>query len=279
MRILIKIGGAQLEQADSRHQLCSAIAKARGEGHEVVVVHGGGNQIREMSQALGLTDRYHDGLRITDAATAKVVLMVLAGQVNRTLTAALQRCGLTAVGLTGADGGSFTARQLERDGVELGYVGTIDSVQPQLGNDLLSRGYVPVFATVAPTAAEATNPADDEPFYNLNADHAASPLCHALRCDALLFLTDVPGVLGRDGEVCPELTAPDCEQLLTEGIATGGMLPKLEAALHAVAENPNTLIKIAPATGPDAVLQALDATTGTSFVASPATAQQEAQHG
>ena len=279
MRILLKIGGAQLEHVASRRELCAAIAEARSQNHQVVVVHGGGNQIRAMSQSLGLADRYHDGLRITDEATAKVVLMVLAGQVNRTLTAALQRCGLAAVGLTGADGGSFAARQLQRPGVDLGYVGTIDSVQPRLCNDLLARGYVPVFATVAPSATAPTTPQGDEPFYNLNADHAASPLCRALNCDALLFLTDVPGVLGHDGNVCKKLSEPDCEQLLADGIATGGMLPKLEAALLAAADNPKALIKIAPATGPHAVLQALQTTTGTSFVASPPTAEQETHHG
>ena len=97
MRILVKVGGAQLEETGPRAQLCLAIAAARKAGHEVVVVHGGGNQIRQLGKDLGIEERYHDGLRVTDARTADVVLMVLGGQVNRTLVAALQRAGVPSV--------------------------------------------------------------------------------------------------------------------------------------------------------------------------------------
>ena len=121
MRILVKIGGAQLEETEPRAQLCKAIAAARRQGHEIVVVHGGGNQIRQLGGELGLQDRYHEGLRITDARTADVVLMVLGGQVNRTLVAALQRAGVPASGICGADGSSFAARKLTKPGVDLGF--------------------------------------------------------------------------------------------------------------------------------------------------------------
>ena len=263
MRLLVKIGGAQLEQSDARARLCGAIASARAAGHEIVIVHGGGNQIRELGKALGIEDRYHDGLRITDARTAEVVLMVLGGQVNRHLCASLLRRGVSAVGISGADGGSFTARRLERPGVDLGFVGTIDAVRPTLVETLLAAGHVPVIATVAP----GTNAEAGEPFYNLNADHAAGPLCRALRCDALLFLTDVPGVMDAQRQVLPALSPADCERLVRTGVAKGGMLPKLEAALLAQRENPACLVKIAPADGDDAVLAGLRPTIGTRFVA------------
>lgn len=263
MRLLVKIGGAQLEQAAPRARLCGAIAKARAGGHEVVLVHGGGNQIRELGKALGIEDRYHEGLRITDARTAEVVLMVLGGQVNRRLCASLQRAGVSAVGISGADGGSFTARRLQRPGVELGFVGAIDSVQPALVDTLLAAGHVPTIATVAPGA----HAEEGEPFYNLNADHAAGPLCRALRCDALLFLTDVPGVMDAQRLVLPALSPADCERLVQSGVAKGGMLPKLEAALLAQRENQTALIKIVPADGDDAVLAGLSPTIGTRFVA------------
>jgi acetylglutamate kinase len=272
MRVLVKIGGAQLEAAGPRAELCAAIGAARRAGHELVVVHGGGNQIRQLGKALGLQDRYHDGLRITDAATAEVVLMVLGGQVNRTLVAALQRAGVGAVGLSGADGGTFTARQLVRPGVDLGFVGAVDRVEPQLVDCLLAAGYVPVIATVAP----GSDAAPGEPFFNLNADHAAGPLCRALRCEALLFLTDVPGVLDADKRLLPALTAADCDRLARTGVATGGMLPKLEAALLALHDNPQALIKIAPANQPDAVLSALRPQVGTRFVADT---NAKVQHG
>lgn len=261
MRLLVKIGGAQLEQAGPRARLCTAIANARAAGHEIVVVHGGGNQIRDLGKALGIADRYHDGLRITDARTAEVVLMVLGGQVNRRLVASLGRAGVRAAGLCGADGGLFTAARLERPGVDLGFVGTIDRVDPGLVEVLLANGITPVLATVAPAAAAA----DGEPFYNLNADHAAGPLCRALRCAAILFLTDVPGVLDAARQRLAELDPPACAQLVQDGVAKGGMIPKLEAALLALRDNPQALVKIAPADGDDAVLAALAPTVGTRF--------------
>jgi acetylglutamate kinase len=261
MRILLKIGGAQLEEPGPRAQLCRAIAGAHEIGHELVVVHGGGNQIRRLGRALGLEERYHDGLRVTDAHMAEVVLMVLAGQVNRTLVASLERAGVRAAGICGADGSSFTARRLERPGQDLGFVGEIDRVDAQLVRTLLAADTVPVIATVAP----GTDDVDGAPFYNLNADHAAGPLCRAFGCDALLFLTDVPGVLGRGGELLPSLTPADCARLVRDGTARGGMLPKLDAALLAQRENPRALVKIAPGGEPDAVLRALRADAGTRF--------------
>ncbi len=263
MRILVKIGGAQLEQPGPRQQLCEAIAAARQDGNEIVVVHGGGNQIRALGKALGLADRYHDGLRVTDARTAEAVLMVLGGSVNRTLVAALQTASVPAVGLTGADGGTFSARPLVRPGVDLGYVGQVDRVEPRLVHTLLAGGLVPVLATVAPR----TGAPDDEPFFNLNADHAAGPLCRALGCDALLFLTDVAGVLGADGRLLPLLTDADCARLVADGVATGGMLPKLEAAQLAARENPRAIVKIAPAGVADCVRQALRDGVATRFFA------------
>lgn len=273
MRLLVKIGGAPLEQPEPRMAFCRAVAAARAAGHELVVVHGGGNQIRTLCRALQLPEHYHDGLRITDAPTAEVVLMVLGGLVNRTLVHSLQRCGVPAVGLSGADGGLFTARRLERPDCDLGFVGEIDTTAPQLAFDLLARGHTPVLATVAP----GRDSTDGAPFFNLNADHAAGPLCRALRCDALLFLTDVDGVLGADGRRIASLSAADCEHLVATGVARGGMLPKLDAALRAQRENPAALVKIAPAAAPDAVLAALRDDCGTRFLSAPSSTGQ--RHG
>ncbi|MCY2958064.1 MAG: acetylglutamate kinase [Planctomycetota bacterium] len=261
MRILLKIGGAQIEQALPRAELCQAIAIAHSAGHELILVHGGGNQIRKLNRALGIEDRYHEGLRITDSMTAEVALMVLGGQVNRTLVCALQHAGVAAAGISGADGATFSAHKLVKPGVDLGFVGAVGTVNPKLVQSLLSAGFVPVIATVAPGA----NADGSEPFYNLNADHAAGPLCNAFQCDALLFLTDVPGVLGADRQTIAMLTPDDCAQLLQTGVASGGMLPKLEAALLALKENPCALIKIAPAGSPNAVLSALQKHVGTTF--------------
>jgi acetylglutamate kinase len=275
VRLLVKIGGAQIEQAGPRATMCAAIAGARADGHEIVVVHGGGNQIRRVTRSMGLVDTYHDGLRVTDAATAEVVLMVLGGLVNRTLVAGLQRAGVAAVGLCGADGGTFAARPVTRPDVDLGFVGAVARTDPQLVHVLLQHGHVPVLATVAPR----TGGGDDEPFFNLNADHAAGPLCRALACDALLFLTDVAGVLGADGERLATLTPAQCDSLVQGGIAKGGMLPKLDAALLALRENPHALVKIASGAHADAVRHALRADIGTTFHPDPHPTTSESHHG
>lgn len=275
MRILVKIGGAQLEEAAPRLELCKALARARAEGHELVVVHGGGNQIRQLVRALQIPEQYHEGLRVTDSKTAEVVLMTLAGSVNKTLVRTLQGCGVAAVGLSGADDGLFTARKLEKPGVDLGYVGAVDDVRADLVALLLGSGRVPVIATVAPGAGHVGG----EPFFNLNADHAAGPLCRAFGCDAVLFLTDVPGVLDGDGVRIASLTPADCERLVASGVAKGGMIPKLDAALMALRDNPRALVKIAPANAPDAVLAALRGNVGTQFTTTEAQRNKEACDG
>jgi acetylglutamate kinase len=261
VRLLVKIGGAQLEAAGPRAALCADLARARAAGHELVIVHGGGNQIRQVTRALQLPESYHDGLRVTDPRTAEVVLMVLGGLVNRTLVHSLQQAGVAAVGLSGADGGTFTAQKLTPDGHDLGFVGTVDRVDPQLVQVLLASGHVPVIATTAP----GTGAGPGDPFFNLNADHAAGPLCRAFGCDALLFLTDVPAVLDAERRRLPVLTPADCARLVATGVASGGMLPKLEAALLALRENPGAQVKIAPGGAPDAVLAALRSDVGTTF--------------
>jgi len=263
MRILVKIGGAQLSDPRSRSELARAVSQAQADGHQLILVHGGGDQIRELTSQLGLEDRYHEGLRVTDAATAEAVLMVLGGQVNRQLVAELGAQGVPAVGITGADGGSFTAAPLQRDGVELGYVGTVHRVQSALVESLLAGGLVPVIATVAPLDPDL--PGSPEHFYNINADHCAGPLAAALGADTLLFLTNVPGVLDQGQQRIPDLSPRDCAALRTSGVIQGGMIPKVEAALAAVVAHPEGTIKIAPADGDQAILAALQSDTGTNF--------------
>jgi acetylglutamate kinase len=266
MRLLVKVGGAPVEGADGRAALARAVAAARRAGHTVILVHGGGNQVRAVSRRLGLSDRYVDGLRVTDAATADVVLMVLGGLVNRQLVAALQDERIAAVGLCGADGHTFTVRRHLRVGQDLGYVGEVKHVARELIDTLLADGFVPVLATVAPLAPDEPGPADH--FYNVNADQAAGPLAGALGADALLFLSDVPGVLDAAGARIPRLTPALGEALRRDGVLRGGMIPKVEAAAQAVAAAPGTLVKIAAADGEDAILRALDPGTGTTFAAS-----------
>lgn len=263
MRILAKIGGAQIEDEAGRAEFAGAVALARRAGHEVILVHGGGNQIRTLGKRLGIQDRYHEGLRITDAETADVVLMVLAGLVNKTVVRALSLAGVIACGLTGVDGATFTARPMVAKGVELGYVGAIQTTNRTLVDLLLQKGIVPVIATVA--ARDPGAAGDDAHFYNLNADLCAGPLARAFGADAMLFLTDVPGVLGADKRLLASLDTKRCTALREAGVIQGGMIPKVAAALSACEDNPRALVKIAPATGDSAVLAALHDAVGTRF--------------
>lgn len=260
MRILAKVGGAELEHPLARTKLCRSILSARAAGHEIVLVHGGGNQIRTLVAALGLEDRYHSGLRITDARTADVVLMVLAGVVNKELVHALETAGVRAAGVSGADGRSFHARKAHSE-VDLGYVGEVGRIDPNLIETLLDAGFTPVIATVAPLARGEDAPHDH--FYNINADLAAGPLARALDCDALLFLTDIEGVLDHERQLIPLLSPEMCAKLAAGGVITGGMIPKVDAAVAAYRAHRDALVKIAPASAENCVLAALDASVGT----------------
>lgn len=266
MRILAKIGGAQLEEPARRALMARAVRRAVEAGHEVVVVHGGGNQIRELGKRLGIAERQHEGLRVTDAETADLVLMVLAGLVNKALVHDLCAAGVRAVGYAGADAESFHARKHQPAGVDIGYVGAIAKVDPTLTFALLEQGFTPTIATSAPLAAGEPGPSDHS--YNVNADLAAGPLAAALSCDALLFLTDVPGVLDASKARCASLSRARCAELKAAGVVSGGMIPKVDAALSALEALPRGLVKIAPADGDDCVLRALADDAGTRFVLS-----------
>lgn len=259
MRILVKVGGAQLEEAGPREELVRSVALAQAAGLELVLVHGGGNQIRTLVRRLGLPEKYHDGLRVTDAETAEIVLQVLAGLVGKTLCAAFENAGIRSVSLCGADGSIFSAVPERREGVELGFVGAVGATDPRLVDLMLAEEILPLIATVAP--------GPDGLFYNVNADQAAGPLAHGLQAQALLFLTDVPGVLDAEGRVIPVLSTDQCAELRGSGVIRGGMIPKVAAALAAVAANPGAVVKIAPAAGPNSILSALDPGVGTRFVA------------
>lgn len=263
MRLLVKIGGAALEDDHARQQLACSIATARESGHEIIVVHGGGNQIRELTGRLGIESRYHDGLRITDAETAQAVVMVLGGLVNRLLVASLESAGVGAVGLTGADGSTFRAARYSPDGKDLGFVGSVHTSSSDLVDLLLGQGYTPVLATVAPLADDEQG--DRSHFYNINADMGAGPLARALGATTLLFLTDVPGVLDHAGAILPRITPEQCESLKQDGVIHGGMIPKVDAALSALEQNPDAQVKIAPAGGATSVLDGLDPEVGTLF--------------
>ena len=227
MKLVVKIGGAAIDDPVTLGLCAHAVAALARQAHEVLVVHGGGAALTRLLARLGKQARFVDGLRVTDAETRDAALMVLAGIVNKTLVAALLAEGRPAIGLCGGDGGAFKARKKIHPGGDLGYVGEIASVDPRWIEALWKAGAIPVISTLA------IGP--DNQYYNVNADSMAAAAAAACQADVLVFLTDVPGVKGADGAVIPSLDCARIERLVQDGVVKGGMLPKLKACTDALA--------------------------------------------
>lgn len=221
----MKIGGAALDDPYQTRDFARAVAELASGGHRILVVHGGGTALTRTLAALGHESRFVGGLRVTDARMRDVAVMVLAGQVNKALVAAIVREGGAALGLCGGDLGLVRAvRKPAESG--LGFVGEVSAVAWEWVEALWSRGAVPVVASIGL--------GDDGEFYNINADEVASACASAGETDALVFLTDVPGVRGTDGAVMPRLPASAIPSLVADSVVGGGMLPKLEACARAL---------------------------------------------
>ena len=223
MRLLVKLGGTLLETAERRTSLGVQLKRLFGEGHEVVVVHGGGKRLSRYLAGLEHESEFIRGLRVTPPEILDAVLRVLAGSVNRQLVADFQASGLQAVGLTGIDAGCVQASQLDP---RLGQVGKVERVDPTLFNRLSRDGYLPTVACVAG--------GDSGAIYNVNADQMAAACAAALEVDRLVFLTDVGGVLDVGGQVIERLESADARSLIDGKIAIGGMEAKLTAAIDAI---------------------------------------------
>ena len=222
--VVVKLGGATLGGAtfDGGDALLEEVAALARAGLRVVLVHGGGPLITAWLERLGVPTRFVDGQRVTDEAALEVATMVLRGTVNTGIVAALGRLGVRAVGLSGADDGLLRARRRP----ELGFVGEAPVVNTALPRALLDQGVVPVIAPLGLDAAGA--------LLNINADVATAAIAAALRADAALFLTDVPGVRGPDGAVRSSLDRATVRALIAGGTINGGMIPKVEACLAAL---------------------------------------------
>ncbi len=225
MKYVIKLGGAGLETPSLLEGCTRAIAELARDGNQVAVVHGGGVQLTRTLKALGKQSEFIDGLRVTDAETRDVALMVFAGRVNKGLVAALGALGQPAVGLSGGDGLLFRARK-KRTAPDLGYVGEIAASDPRWIDAIWQLNGVPVLCSMALGF--------DGEYYNINADEMASACAIACRADALVFLTDVPGVKGANGEVMRWLSIDQIAEMAKSAVITGGMLPKLSACREAL---------------------------------------------
>lgn len=223
--IVVKYGGAAMEKAGLAKPFAEDIALLRSAGINPVVVHGGGPQVTQMSAQLGIETQFVDGLRVTDAQTLDVATMVLAGKLNTDVVSTLVTGDVPAVGLSGVDGGLLLARK--QSGPDLGFVGEVVHVNPGVVHTLLEQRYVPVIASIA---MDGTGQA-----YNVNADVVASELAMALGAEKLVFINDVPGLIGPAGDLLSELSAQQCLDLLAaDGIVEGGMIPKLESSVRAL---------------------------------------------
>jgi len=197
-------------------------------GVNPVVVHGGGPQIGAMLGKLGIKSLFADGLRITDRATMEIVEMVLAGSINKQIVGFINAEGGRAIGLCGKDGNMVLARKVPQTGkeVDLGFVGEPAKVDTTVLDQVLGRELIPVLAPVAQDGEGET--------YNINADTFAGAIAGALKAKRLLLLTDVAGVVGRDGAILKELRAGDIHGLIANGTITGGMIPKVETCIYAL---------------------------------------------
>jgi acetylglutamate kinase len=225
MRYVVKLGGATLENHDLLHACAQAIAELAKDGHQVAIVHGGGVQLTRTLKQLGKQSEFVAGLRVTDAETRDTALMVLGGGVNKALVAALGAHGQPAVGLSGGDGLVFRARK-KQTAPDLGFVGEIASADPRWLEAIWQMKAVPVISSIALGF--------DGEYYNINADEMAAACAGACKADALVFLTDVAGVLDADGSVMRWLSIDQIAALTRDAVITGGMLPKLSACREAL---------------------------------------------
>jgi acetylglutamate kinase len=224
--VVVKFGGSAMADPALGRSFAADIVLLRAVGLRLVVVHGGGPQIGEMMERLGMQPEFRDGLRVTDADTLDVARMVLGGRVNRDIVSAINRHDHLAVGLSGEDAGLITTRQRDAD---LGFVGDVVGVDRAILDTLLDSGFIPVIATIG---ADPTGQA-----FNINADTAAIAIAESLGAEKIIYLTDVPGVLTDiedPASLVSRLSAARARLLITDGIVSGGMIPKVEACIDAV---------------------------------------------
>ena len=225
--LVIKYGGHAMTDEDLRASFARDVVLLRAIGVRPVVVHGGGPQIESLLARLGKTSSFVDGRRVTDDETMEVVEMVLGGRLNREIVELLNRAGGRSIGLTGNDGGMLQVRRRVVDGRDLGRVGEVVAVDAGPIRAVSDAGYVPV---VAPLGVDAAGL-----IYNVNADEAAGAIARALAAEKLILLTDVEGVKDASGRLISRLTREEVRKLLAEGAIQGGMIPKVECCLDALA--------------------------------------------
>ena len=229
--VVIKYGGNAMISEELKNAVMGDVVLLSLIGVKVVVVHGGGPEISETLASMGKESRFVNGLRVTDAQTAQVALMVLAGKINKQLVALLGMTGGRAVGLSGLDAGLLTASKVSE---ELGFVGDIVSVDTRIITDVLDKGYIPVISTVGSDA--------DGNVYNINADTAAASIAGAIGAESLILMTDIKGLLENKDDpdsLIKKVYVSDIPALIKQGIISGGMIPKIDCCKEAIRRGVN----------------------------------------
>lgn len=216
--LVLKISGHEIDNPE----FLAALAKTvRNLDTPVVIVHGGGREISEMQQRLGIQPRYENGIRVTDAESLSIVTMVLCGTVNKRLVRHLVSVGIQAQGMSGVDQGLILARKMPHDSVDMGFTGEVIKVNAGLLCAMLESGLTPVIAPIC---------LGDDSEYNVNGDHVAGAVAAAIGAERIIFLSNVEGVLLEE-KLVPALTEEQTQSLIADGTIYGGMIPKVEMAL------------------------------------------------
>ncbi len=228
--VVVKYGGSTRSGAEELKNTLQDIVLMKFVGMRPVVVHGGGKDITRLTEKLGIKSTFVDGLRVTDLSTIEVVEMVLGGKINKELVSTIQQLGGQAVGLSGKDGALLQATKAKsKSGKDLGYVGKVSKVNTAVLDILDKEQFIPVIAPLGM--------GPDGKTYNVNADEAAGAIAGALKAEKLVFLTDVPGICKKKEDpksLMSSIKAKDVPKLVKSGVISGGMIPKVEACLHAV---------------------------------------------
>jgi acetylglutamate kinase len=241
--IVVKYGGHAMEGGVPQ-EFAQDVVLMKQTGINPVVVHGGGPQIGAMLKKLNIASSFIDGLRVTDAAAMEVVEMVLSGTINKQIVSGINAAGGRAVGVSGKDGNMVVARKLERSRldpatnerivIDLGFVGEPERVDAEVLRMILNSDLIPVVAPIGVGPKGET--------YNINADTVAGAVAGAIEAARLVLLTDVEGVLDRDGKLISRLTVADARALIADGTIGGGMMPKIETAIDAVEHGVNAAV-------------------------------------
>ena len=229
--VVIKYGGNAMKNAELTHKILEDVTLLKYVGINPILVHGGGPEINAMLKRVGVESSFHNGLRITDDATMEIVQMVLAGKLNKNIASDIGRLGGKAIGLCGKDAELIKVKKKPPlpDGVDLGHVGDIISINTKLLNSLCADEYIPVISSVGTD--------ENGQSYNINADTAAAAVATALKAEKLIFLTDIDGVRADPEDpstLFPILTCEHARELIEDGTISGGMIPKVTSCIDAI---------------------------------------------